>query len=1358
MDSHADTCVLGADALVVQDFMRPVTVAGYDPSQPTQTFRTVSGVLAHVDPNSGGTYHLLFHQAIHIPHLDHHLLCPFQCRENGLLIDEVPKFQAQKPTETSHSIVAPVHEEDEVLTMPLYLDGITSYLSCFSPTMNEWASGDYPVVEMTSPDVVWEPSDERFAAQEAAMYDAKGYLASNASARGPSLVINQMSSTFIGDTADITDNDNLGSVLESYVSVSSVDSSNSGSTFKSRRMPGVDHMTLAKRWNVPPDRAKQTVGVTTQRGVRQCLGSGLTRRYPTNDRMLRYNRLRQPVFTDTLIAGTTSWRPRCNNYSQVFATNFGWTRAHGMRRKGEAHEALSLLFQREGVPPEMIADCSKEQTLGDFKRKCKEAACYLKPIEPYSPWMNSAEVGIRETKRGTSRKMIKTGSPKRLWDHALELEALVRSHTALPMYRLDGQTPETIMTGETPDISHICEFAWYDWLMFKDRASFPSDDLVLGRYLGPAIDVGSALCAKILKSNGEIVYRSTYRHLTPEERESAVHKAQCERFDVGIFDAMGAPAIEADFPDLDITPEFEEYEDDDGIEGSPDAEVEEPTPEASDNYLNAELMLPRGSDEARGRVVARKRDAQGNVVGRASDNPILDSRLYLVEFDDGQQAELAANVIAQSIYAQCDPDGNQYLLLDSFVDFEKDGTKAIALTDQVTTRNGRQFTKKSTIGWRVCCQWKDGSTSWQKLSDLKESHPVQVAEYAVAQGIDHEPAFNWWVSHVLKKRDRIISLVKQRNARYLKRTHKFGIELPKTVKEALAIDNKNGNTYWQDAIAKEMKNVRVAFEILGDGTKVPVGHQRINCHMVFDIKMEDFRRKARLVAGGHTTDAPAVMTYASVVSRESVRLALTLAALNNLQLKAGDVLNAYITAPCKEKIWTVLGPEFGEDAGKRAVIVRALYGLKSAGAAFRSHLAECMRQIGYKPCLADPDIWMKAEVRDTPSGPQRYWSYILCYVDDILVAHHDAMSVLSKIDKFLPLKEGSVGDPSIYLGTKLRENKLANGVFAWSMSPSKYVQEAVENCEKHLESNFGKKYALPSKAANPFPTQYEPEMDVSEPLCPEEASYFQSLIGQMRWMVEIGRIDIATEISLLSSHLAYPREGHMHAALHTMAHLKQRHNTRMVFDPTYPDIDHDSFHQADNATWKEQYGDVREALPPNMPEALGKPVDLRLFVDSDHAGDKSIRRSRTGYMVFVNNALVAWLSKRQPTIETSVFGAEFVALKHGLETCRGLRYKLRMMGVPLDTPNYVYGDNQSVVTNSSKPESQLRKKSNSICYHFARESVAMMESMITHISTHNNWADLLTKVCTGLKRKRLVRGVLYDIYDDDHVKWTSDTK
>jgi hypothetical protein len=119
-----------------------------------------------------------------------------------------------------------------------------------------------------------------------------------------------------------------------------------------------------------------------------------------------------------------------------------------------------------------------------------------------------------------------------------------------------------------------------------------------------------------------------------------------------------------------------------------------------------------------------------------------------------------------------------------------------------------------------------------------------------------------------------------------------------------------------------MKNVRIVFKILANGDKVPIGFQRMRCHMIFDIKVEDLRRKSRLVAGGHMTDAPATITFVSVVSRETVRIALTLAGLNNLQVKVSDIENAYITAPCTEKIWTVLGPEFGSDAGKTAIVVR----------------------------------------------------------------------------------------------------------------------------------------------------------------------------------------------------------------------------------------------------------------------------------------------------------------------------------------------------------------------------------------------------------------------------------------------------
>jgi hypothetical protein len=246
-------------------------------------------------------------------------------------------------------------------------------------------------------------------------------------------------------------------------------------------------------------------------------------------------------------------------------------------------------------------------------------------------------------------------------------------------------------------------------------------------------------------------------------------------------------------------------------------------------------------------------------------------------------------------------------------------------------------------------------------------------------------------------------------------------------------------------------------------------------------------------------------------------------------------------------------------------------------------------------------------------------------------------------------------------------------------------------------------------------------------------------------MVELGCIDIATEVSMLSSYLACPREGHLENALHVMGYLQLKHNLRLIFDPTYPDIDLTVFLSFD---WTEFYGNVEEAIPPDMPPPLGEDIDLCMMVDSDHAGDKRTRHSCTGFIIFCNLAPVIWLSKQQATIETSVLGAEFVAMKHGIETLRGLRYKIRMMGIPLSGPTYVYGDNKSPVTNSSRPESTLKKKCNSICYHAIRESVAMGETLLTHIRTGENLADFLTKTTSGAKRRKFVSGVVHDIFND----------
>ena len=164
--------------------------------------------------------------------------------------------------------------------------------------------------------------------------------------------------------------------------------------------------------------------------------------------------------------------------------------------------------------------------------------------------------------------------------------------------------------------------------------------------------------------------------------------------------------------------------------------------------------------------------------------------------------------------------------------------------------------------------------------------------------------------------------------------------------------------------------------------KIRPGYSHCSTHMVFDIKMDgSFTRKARLVADGHKTRLPTSITYSSVVSRDSVRIALPIASLNSLHISACDIGNAYLNATCREKLWTVAGPEFGSEKGSVMIISRALYGLKSSGVAWRSTLARTMVLLGYRPTQADPDVWIK---RASKKDGSDYYKLMLIYVDDVL--------------------------------------------------------------------------------------------------------------------------------------------------------------------------------------------------------------------------------------------------------------------------------------------------------------------------------------------------------------------------------------
>jgi Reverse transcriptase (RNA-dependent DNA polymerase) len=285
--------------------------------------------------------------------------------------------------------------------------------------------------------------------------------------------------------------------------------------------------------------------------------------------------------------------------------------------------------------------------------------------------------------------------------------------------------------------------------------------------------------------------------------------------------------------------------------------------------------------------------------------------------------------------------------------------------------------------------------------------------------------------------------------------YKFGVHIPTTVAEALELDRRNGNTLWYDAITKEMTNIMIAFKFLDPGQSPPIGSKLIPCHMIFTIKM-DFTHKACFVAGGHRTNPPTSLTYSSVVSRESVRIAFLLAVLNGLIIIQIDIGNAYLNARTMEKVHFVTGPEFGENANRIALIVRALYGLKSSGAAWHTHFAQSLMDLGFISCESDPDVWRRPAMKK--SG-DKYYEYILVYVDDCLIISEDPQKILSFLLDVHEYRIKDVGPPSRFLGAKIGPLTL-DGIDTWFISAEEYLMKAIPV----IESRFGKLDTLFAKS------------------------------------------------------------------------------------------------------------------------------------------------------------------------------------------------------------------------------------------------------------------------------------------------------
>ncbi len=242
----------------------------------TKTYATVSRALAYDDPATGKVYHFVINQAIHIPHLDQHLFCFMQCRVNGVIVNNTPKFLTSDPTDHTHALtIRDPHQPAQTVILRLALQGVTLLLNVRGITLDEGNSDAFKRLHLTSETLTWDPTTTLYEEQEEAMIDYSGRVVMTT---GPlmghvnHLVINLLSS-LTTDQADITNDENFYDVLASHVQISSIETSLNGHICSCKATP-IDPQTLAARWIISPERAKRNIVMTTQRGVRTCL-------YPT---------------------------------------------------------------------------------------------------------------------------------------------------------------------------------------------------------------------------------------------------------------------------------------------------------------------------------------------------------------------------------------------------------------------------------------------------------------------------------------------------------------------------------------------------------------------------------------------------------------------------------------------------------------------------------------------------------------------------------------------------------------------------------------------------------------------------------------------------------------------------------------------------------------------------------------------------------------------------------------------------------------------------------------------------------------------------------------------------------------------
>ena len=951
------------------------------------------------------------------------------------------------------------------------------------------------------------------------------------------------------------------------------------------------------------------------------------------------------------------------------------TDVYGIKTDKQFINTLEDNIRQRGAPNKLISDRAQVEISKKVLDILRTLCIGDWQSEPHQQQQNPAERKYQTVKTAANRIMDRSGAAPNTWLLCLKYVCYLLNHTYNSTI---NSVPLQLLTGTTVDISALLRFHFWQKVYFKQVDSgFPSQSTeAVGHIVGISEHCGHALTWKVLhlKTN-KVLFRSLVRPFTEDDPNL--------RADLCGGEDDGDPIIKSSL-----------FDDKSKQVTSKDGETlypAMPTFNPEDLIGKTFLMdaLPDGQCH-RARVA--------RLVQEHEDLTLQDpTRLKFVLSVNNDQAE---EVITY----------NQ--LLDYMSKDEEDGT--VWRFKHIVSHQGPlkpdHIDYKGSM-YNLMVKWENGEVTTEPLKVIAADDPVICAIYARDNNLLELPGWKRFkgLAKRQKKFQRLVNQAKLRSYNTSPR-YKYGYEIPRSYKQALELDKKNQNTLWQDAISLERKQIVDYGTFIDHGhhskSHAPSGYQRIRVHFVFDVK-HDGRHKARLVADGHLTDVPVDSVYSGVVSLRGFRLVCFLAELNALQLWATDIGNAYLEAMTSEKVYIIAGPEFGDLEGHILVIYKALYGLRSSGARWHDKFADCLRELGFHPCKAEPDIWMRKV--------GQLYEYIAVYVDDLAMAMIDPQEFVSILESRYNFKLKGTGAISFHLGMDLHRDK--DGILC--ITPIKYIEKMI----KSYERIFGE---LPKQnVTSPLEKGDHPELDTSELLDSKGIVLYQSLIGALQWAVSIGRFDVATAVMTLSSFRAAPRRGHLDRAKRIYGYLsKMRHGSLRIRteEPDFSDLPNLEY------DWSQTvYGNLSEMLPHDAPDPLGQFVTLSHYVDANLMHDVISGKSVTGILHMLNKTPIDWYSKKQATVETATYGSEFVAARICVEQVIDLRNTLRYLGVPLRAKSYMFGDNKSVVDSSMQVNAKLHKRHVILSFHRVRESIASGMIGFFHIAGESNPADILSK-------------------------------